>query len=227
VFPPDGTPPSEIVRPSAPGTASPWPPGQLCPAHPSAARYPAVRQHPERDAAACNLYYAQKKTYSQIAEILGYADESGAKKAADRGLKAIQTRGNENLIAEVRARIAENREFVKARRDSPPMKVSPTGRPVYDDDGNPVYDDTVSLTAAAELRKLDQQEIDLLGLAAPRRSVTATIDASLDARLAVNEQLLQARLVELQAENERLRRQIAPANVLEAVVVDEGSDLAV
>jgi len=38
--------------------------------------------------------------------------------------------------------------------------------------------------AAAELRKVEQQEIDLLGLAAPRRSVTATIDASLDARLA-------------------------------------------
>jgi hypothetical protein len=181
----------------------------------------------ERDARACRMYYAERMTYREIAEALGYANETGAKRSADRGLKAIQTRGNETLIAEVRARIEENRAFVKARRDNPPQKVSPTGRPVYDDDGNPIYDDTVSLTAAAELRKLDQQEIDLLGLAAPRRSVTATIDATLDARLAANEQLLQARLVELTAENERLRRQIAPANVLEAVVVDEGGGLAV
>jgi hypothetical protein len=131
------------------------------------------------------------------------------------------------LIAEVRARIAEQREFLMGKRNNPPQKVSPTGRPVYSDDGEPIYDDTVALTAAAELRKLEQQEIDLLGLAAPRRSVTATIDASLDARLAQNEQLLQARLVELQAENERLRRQIAPPAVLEAVVVDEGGGLAV
>jgi len=175
----------------------------------------------ERDAHACRLYYAEKKTYSQIAEILGYADESGAKKAADRGLKAIQTRGNENLIAEVRARIAEQREFLMGKRNNPPQKVSPTGRPVYDNAGVPIYDDTVSLTAAAELRKLEQQEIDLLGLAAPRRSITAMVDAGLDARLAENERLLQARLVELQAENERLRRQIAPADVHEADVIEE------
>jgi len=140
-----------------------------------------------------------------------------------RSDSAIQTRGNENLIAEVRARIEENREFVKAKRDNPPLKVSPTGHPVYDKSGNPVFDDAVALTAAAELRKLDQQEIDLLGLAAPRRSITATIDAGIDARLAANEQLLQARLAELMAENERLRRQIEPGGVIEAEVLDEAS----
>jgi hypothetical protein len=175
----------------------------------------------ERDAAACRLYYAERRTYSQIAETLGFHDESGAKKAADRGLRAIQVRGNETLIAEVRARIEENREFVKGIRDHPPQKVSPTGAPVFGRDGEPVYDSQVSVTAAAELRKLDQQTIDLLGLAAPRRSITATIDAGLDARLAANEQLLQARLVELQAENERLRRQLPAADVVEAEVVEE------
>jgi hypothetical protein len=51
----------------------------------SVAKFRKTLASAERDAAACNLYYAQKKTYSQIAEILGYADESGAKKAADRG----------------------------------------------------------------------------------------------------------------------------------------------
>lgn len=177
----------------------------------------------ERDAIACRMYYAEKRTYSQIAAELGFHDESGAKKSADRGLKAIQVKGNEGLIAEVRARIEENRAFVMNVRDHPPVKVSPTGKPVYDDDGKPIYDDAVSLTAAGELRKLDQQTIDLLGLAAPRRSITATIDAGLDAKLAANEQLLQARLVELQAENERLRRQIAPADVHEAVIVEDAS----
>ena len=175
----------------------------------------------ERDAIACRLYYVERLTYREVAERLGFSNETGAKRSADRGLRAIQTRGNENLIAEVRARIEENRAFVKRKRDSPPQKVSPTGRPVFDRDDNPVYDDSVSLIAAAELRKLDQQEIDLLGLAAPRRTVTATIDASLDARLAAGEQLLQARLVELTAENERLRRQIAPVEVLEAEVIEE------
>lgn len=175
----------------------------------------------ERDAVACRAYYVERRTYSQIAEALGFHDESGAKKAADRGLRAIQTRGNENLIAEVRVRIEENRAFVKNVRDHPPMKVSPTGKPVYDDDGNPIYDDAVALTAAAELRKLDQQEIDLLGLAAPRRSVTATIELGLDERLAANEQLLQGRMAELVEENERLRRQIEPGDVLDAEVLDE------
>jgi hypothetical protein len=180
----------------------------------------------ERDAAACRMYYAERRTYRQIAAELGFHDESGAKRSADRGLKAIQTRGNEGLIAEVRARIEENRAFVMGMRNHPPQKVSPTGQLVFGRDGAPVYDTQVSVQAAAELRKLDQQTIDLLGLAAPRRSITATIDAGLDARLAENERLLQARLVELQAENERLRRQIAPADVHEAVLVDDGEQIA-
>lgn len=175
----------------------------------------------ERDARACRMYYVGRMTYREIAEALGYANETGAKRSADRGLKAIQTRGNENLIAEVRGRIQENREFVRGKRDNPPQKVSPAGHVVFDRDGNPVYDDAVALTAAAELRKLDQQEIDLLGLAAPRRSVTATIELGLDERLAANEQLLAGRMAELVGENERLRRQIAPAGVLEAVIVEE------
>jgi hypothetical protein len=175
----------------------------------------------ERDAVACRLYYAERKTYSQIAEQLGFHDESGAKKAADRGLRAIQVRGNEDLIAEVRARIEENRQFVIGVRNRPPQKVSPAGQLVFDRDSNPVYDTQVSVAAASELRKLDQQTIDLLGLSAPRRSITATIDAGIDARLAENEKLLQGRLIELQNENAMLRRQISPADVVEAVVVDE------
>ena len=167
------------------------------------------------------MYYVDRVTYREVAEALGFANEGGAKRSADRGLKAIQTKGNENLIAEVRARITENREFVKARRDNPPQKVSPAGQLVFDRAGNPVYDDSVSLAAAGELRKLDQQEIDLLGLAAPRRSVTATIELGLDERLAANEQLLQARMAELMVENERLRRALSPGDVIEAEVLGE------
>ena len=87
--------------------------------------------------------------------------------------------------------------------------------------GEPVFDDSVALAAATELRKLDQQTIDLLGLAAPRRSVTATIELGLDERLAANEQLLQGRLAELMAENARLRRQLEPADVVDVEVLDE------
>jgi len=175
----------------------------------------------QRDAVACRMYYADKMTYREIAEALGFANEGGAKRSADRGLKAVQVKGNEGLIAEVRARIEENREFVRGKRDNPPLKVSPAGQPVYDKQGNPVYDDAVALAAASELRKLDQQTIDLLGLAAPRRSVTATIELGLDERLAANEQLLQARLAELMAENERLRREIEPGHVHEIEVLGE------
>jgi hypothetical protein len=174
----------------------------------------------ERDARACRMYYVDRMTYREVAEALGFANEGGAKRSADRGLKALQTKGNENLIAEVRARIQENREFVRRKRDNPPLKVSPAGQPVYDKNGNPVYDDAVALTAAAELRKLDEQEINLLGLAAPRRSVTATIELGLDERLAANEQLLQARMLELMGENERLRRQLGPGDVQEADVLE-------
>jgi hypothetical protein len=175
----------------------------------------------QRDARACRMYYVDRMTYREVAEALGFANESGAKRSADRGLHAIQTRGNENLIAEVRARIAENREFVKAKRDNPAQKVSPGGQLVFDRAGNPVFDDTVSLAAAAELRKLDQMEIHLLGLEAPRRTISATIELGLDERLAANEQLLQARLIALTEENERLRRQIGPGDVHDAEVLDE------
>jgi hypothetical protein len=176
----------------------------------------------ERDACACRMYYVGRMTYREVAEALGFANEGGAKRSADRGLKAIQTKGNENLIAEVRARIQENREFVRGKRDNPPLKLSPAGNPVYDRNGNPVHDDAVALTAA-ELRKLDQQEIDLLGLAAPRQTISATIEVDLDARLAANERLLVGRMAELVAENERLRRQLEPGVVHEAVIVDEGA----
>ena len=175
----------------------------------------------ERDARACRRYYAERMTYREIAAELGYTNESGAKRSADRGLKAIQTRGNENPDRRGRDPDRENREFVKGIRDNPPQKVSPTGAPVFGRDGEPVYDSQVSVTAASELRKLDQQTIDLLGLAAPRRSITATINAGIDARLAENERLLQARLVELQAENERLRRQLPAADVVDAEVIEE------
>jgi hypothetical protein len=161
------------------------------------------------------------QSHREIAEALGFANEGGAKRSADRGLHAIQVKGNEGLIAEVRARIEENREFVRRKRDNPPQKISPSGALVFTKQGEPVYDDAVALSAASELRKLDQQTIDLLGLAAPRRSVTATIELGLDERLAANEQLLQARMVELMAENERLRRQLEPGDVHEAVIVDE------
>ena len=72
----------------------------------------------ERDARACRMYYVDRMTYREVAEALGFANEGGAKRSADRGLKAIQTKGNEDLIAEVRARIQENREFVRGKRDS-------------------------------------------------------------------------------------------------------------
>ena len=61
----------------------------------------------ERDARACRRYYAERMTYREIAAELGYTNETGAKRSSDRGLKAIQTRGNETLIAEVRTRIGK------------------------------------------------------------------------------------------------------------------------
>ena len=47
----------------------------------------------ERDARACRMYYVDRMTYREVAEALGFANEGGAKRSADRGLKAIQTRG--------------------------------------------------------------------------------------------------------------------------------------
>jgi hypothetical protein len=47
----------------------------------------------EKDARAVRMYYAERMTYREIAEAPGYANETGAKRSADRGLKAIQTRG--------------------------------------------------------------------------------------------------------------------------------------
>jgi hypothetical protein len=69
-----------------------------------------------RDARACRMYYADRMTYREIAEALGMANESVAKKSADRGLKAIQVRGNETLVAEVRARRGSGRPSSRRER---------------------------------------------------------------------------------------------------------------
>jgi len=45
------------------------------------------RKNPDvaaRDARACRMYYVDKMTYREIAEALGFSNESSAKKSADR-----------------------------------------------------------------------------------------------------------------------------------------------
>ena len=165
-------------------------------------RYADVRDVAERDMRMARLA-AQRKSHTEIARIEGCSERTVAR-GIERALKAWRAQGGKDLAD----RILNDLEAVYAGLwgivEDPGHKVSPAGKLVTGLEGEPVVNLDLRTEAYDKLRKVLADMRALLGTDAPRRSVTATIDAGIDAQLAQNEQLLQARLAELTEENERL-----------------------
>lgn len=123
----------------------------------------------ERDAEAARLK-AQKWTFQQIADHLGYASKSSAYAAVARALAAVPAAD----VAELRRISVGEIDHLSALAleilDHEHPHVSQGGKIVLDEDGNRLLDDGPKLAAIRELRMLNERRGRILGSDAPVRS---------------------------------------------------------
>jgi hypothetical protein len=149
----------------------------------------------ERDALILRLL-AQGLSYQQVVEmgLPGIKNRGCVSKARRRGLDAIRAPGVEQYRAEMLAKLdaLEGGAWEDVREPGP--KTSVTGSVIKDPQtGDPLADKAVRDQARNTVLKTVRLRMDLLGLAAPKRSMN-----------------LQAS-VELDSENESLQRQLGEA----------------
>lgn len=139
-------------------------------------RYVRTEESAERDALACRMHN-EGSTYPQIAEALGYADHSGARKAVARALAALvaEPAGHMRTIQLARIDLALVEVFRVMRTQH--IAVS-NGRVIMDpaDPTKPLRDDGPTLAAIDRLIRLEERRAKLLGLDAPTRVETITVD---------------------------------------------------
>jgi hypothetical protein len=134
----------------------------------------------ERDAEAARLA-AQGWSYSRIAQHLGYSDKGDAWRGSRRALAELaQAHGADELRQQQITSNKELRARMWAILDSPPPLTDRVGRVVHDDDGRVVPDTQALIGAATTILKADERLGRLVGLDAPRRSVTMSIDQGLE-----------------------------------------------
>ena len=148
----------------------------------------------ERDALILRLL-AQGLSYGQVVEmgLPGIKNRGCVSKARRRALDAIRAPAVEQYRAETLAKLDALEEGAWQDVRDPGPKVSVTGQVVRDGDGEPLPDNSVRDAARNTVLKAIRTRMDLLGLAAPKRSMS-----------------LQA-TVELDSENETLQAQLAEA----------------
>lgn len=131
-------------------------------------RYMRTLESAQRDARAAELK-AQRKTYQQIADELGFCDRGEAWRAVQRALVAIVKEPAERLRAVEAAKLDEL--YVEAldvlSRDH--VTVS-HGKVVKGDDGSPLLDDGPKLQAIDRLLKVRESYRKLLGLDAATKT---------------------------------------------------------
>jgi hypothetical protein len=129
------------------------------------ARFRADLDGPERDNEAARLYHAERLTWQEVADRLGFSHRRDAQRAAARSLKEARAVPTQEMISEVLAAI-EGDDVVAARivYGPPRYKASVTGKVVVGLDGEPLEDTTEIQGAIMVRHKLRQQKMDLLGL---------------------------------------------------------------
>jgi hypothetical protein len=176
------------------------------------ARFRADLDGPERDNEAARLYHAERLTWQEVADRLGYSHRRDAQRAAERFLQAARAVPTREMIHEVLLGIESDDAVAAAIVYGPKRyKTSVTGKLIEGPDGEPLEDTTEIQQAIMVRHKLRQQRIDLLGLAAPKRSVHATVDldSEHDAVMAELVQAYQQRDAERELELADLRVQLA------------------
>lgn len=145
------------------------------------ARVSRVERDKDRDAQAARLR-ALRYTYDQIAEQLGYADASGAWRAAQRGRERAVREPHQDMVLMDLAELDEMaREAWKVLRNT--HYVVDRGE-VVDLDGVPLIDDGPVLAAIGRLLDIQQRRAKLVGLDAPARATVTHAAADVDAAVA-------------------------------------------
>lgn len=155
----------------------------------------ATEESAERDALVLRML-AQGMSYQQVVDagVPGMANRGAVSKARRRALDAIKAPAVAEYRAEMLAKLDALEEGAWADVRNPGPKTSVTGRVIEDPaTGAPLPDRGVVDQARNTILKAVRTRMDLLGLAAPKRSMS-----------------LQA-TVELDSENESLQVQLAEA----------------
>jgi hypothetical protein len=134
-----------------------------------------------RDAEAAHLR-SRGLSYRQIAEQVGYQDDSGAYRAVQRALVATVTEPAEEVRALALAQLDQLALAALGVLERQHVTVS-QGRIVREEDGTPILDDAPVLAAIDRLVKIQERRAKLLGLDAPARHEVVSLDA-LDAEIA-------------------------------------------
>jgi hypothetical protein len=179
----------------------------------------ATEEVAERDAYILRLL-AQGLTYQQVVDMRlpGIANRGAVSKARRRALDAIRAPAVAEYRGEQLAKLDALEEGAWQDVRDPGPRVSVSGKVVTDEHGDPVPDKTVRDAARNTILKTVRTRMDLLGLAAPRKSMNLQMTAELDSE---NETLqaqlaeaYQAALAEKQQELDELRAQLARRPVL-------------
>ncbi len=169
-----------------------------------------------RDAYILRLL-AQGLSYQQVVDMKlpGIANRGAVSKARRRALDAIRAPAVHEYRAEMLAKLDALEEGAWADVRDPGPRVSVSGKVVTDDQGDPLPDKAVRDAARNTILKTVRTRMDLLGLAAPRKSMNLQMTAELDGE---NETLqaqvaeaYQAALEERDRELAGLRAQLAAA----------------
>jgi hypothetical protein len=166
-------------------------------------QFVATQDVAERDALILRLL-ASGRSYQQVVDMRlpGIANKGAVGKARRRALDAIRAPAVAEYRAEMLAKLDELEAGAWEQVRAPGPKTSVQGGVIKDPaTGDPLPDNTVRDTARNTVLKVVRTRIDLLGLAAPRRSMNLQASVELDSE---NESL-QAQLAE--AYSERLAEQ--------------------
>jgi hypothetical protein len=177
----------------------------------------ATEETAERDARVLRML-AQGMSYQQVVDagVPGIANRGAVSKARRRALDAIRAPAVHEYRAEMMAKLDELESGAWEQIRDPGPKTSVTGRMVEDPrTGEPLPDNVVRDTARNTVLKVVRTRMDLLGLAAPKRSMSLQASVELDGEHEqLQAQLAEAysqRLAEQEGELARLRAQLAEA----------------
>lgn len=145
------------------------------------ARVTRSEREKHRDAEAARLR-ACRFTYEQIAQQLGFADHSGARKAAERGRDRAVREPHQDMVALDLAELDEMAQQAwKVLRNT--HYVVDRGEVVHLD-SEPLLDDAPVLAAIAKLLDIQQRRAKLVGLDAPARATITHTSSDVDAAVA-------------------------------------------
>lgn len=152
----------------------------------------------ERDAEAARLQ-ARGMSLRQIAQQLGYANQSGVHKAIQRALAAVPVQG----VDELRRVQCDQLDYLTAKAlevlEAKHYAHSTHGELVYGPNGEVLVDSAPTLNAIDRLVRILERRAKLMGLDAPQRHEVTTLDY-LDAQIrAASAELARAAAAEARA----------------------------